>query len=130
MFALKYFFFFFFFDKLTSTYKSFVENLSRLQNKLLFIQRKITFIVEKICESFLFVCTRKLCKMCIVKCTFYTSMYNQSEHRILAFFSSPEGELIGWPCSGVRPSVRRPSVRRRRPQFQRSSSLKPLGRSS
>ena len=34
------------------------------------------------------------------------------------------GELIVYPCSGVRPS----SVRR--PQFQRSSSLKPLGRSS
>ena len=33
------------------------------------------------------------------------------------------GELIVYPCSGVRPS----SVRRR-PQFQRSSSLKPLGR--
>ena len=32
------------------------------------------------------------------------------------------GELIVYPCSGVRPS----SVRR--PQFQRSSSLKPLGR--
>ena len=33
------------------------------------------------------------------------------------------GELIVYPCSGVRPS----SVRR--PQFQRSSPLKPLGQS-
>ena len=34
-------------------------------------------------------------------------------------------ELIGYPCSGVRPSYVR---RRRRPQFQ-TSSLKPLARS-
>ena len=40
------------------------------------------------------------------------------------------GELIVYPCSGVRPSssVRRPPVVRR-PQFQRSSPLKPLGQS-
>ena len=37
-------------------------------------------------------------------------------------------ELIVYPCSSIRPSVRRPSVVRRRPQFQRSSSPKPLGR--
>ena len=38
------------------------------------------------------------------------------------------GELIVYPCSGVRPSsVRRPSVRRS--QFQKSSPLKPLGQS-
>ena len=37
------------------------------------------------------------------------------------------GELIVYPCSGVRPSSVRPSSVRR-PQFQRSSSLKPLGR--
>ena len=44
------------------------------------------------------------------------------------------GELIVYPCSGVRPSsVRRPSVVRpssvRRSHFQRSSPLKPLGQS-
>ena len=33
------------------------------------------------------------------------------------------GELIGWPCSGVRP------FSFRRQQFQRSSPLKPLGQS-
>ena len=39
------------------------------------------------------------------------------------------GELIVYPCSGVRPSSSvRPSVVRR-PQFQRSSPLKPLGQS-
>ena len=39
------------------------------------------------------------------------------------------GELIVYPCSGVRPAsvVVHPSVRR--PQFQRSSPLKPLGQS-
>ena len=36
------------------------------------------------------------------------------------------GELIGYSWSGVRPSV---VVRRRRPRFQTSSSLKPLARS-
>ena len=35
------------------------------------------------------------------------------------------GELIVYPCSGVRPS----SSGVRRPQFQRSSPLKPLGQS-
>ena len=49
----------------------------------------------------------------------------------LNFFSSPEpsgsqGELIVYPCSVVRPSVRRPSVVH---HFQRSSSLKQLGQS-
>ena len=41
------------------------------------------------------------------------------------------GELIVYPCSGVRPSssVVRPSSVVRRPQFQRSSPLKPLGQS-
>ena len=56
-------------------------------------------------------------------------------------FSSPEpkahkvsegsqGELIGWSCSVVRPSSSdvHPSVVVR-PQFQRSSPLKPLGQS-
>ena len=38
------------------------------------------------------------------------------------------GELIVYPCSGVRPSSVRPSVVRRS-QFQRSSPLKPLGQS-
>ena len=38
------------------------------------------------------------------------------------------GELIVYPCSGVRPSSSvRPSIRR--PKFQRSSPLKPLGQS-
>ena len=37
------------------------------------------------------------------------------------------GELIVYSCSGVRPSV--VVVVRRRPQFQTSSSPKPLGRS-
>ena len=60
---------------------------------------------------------------------FYTDEYN--------IFSSPEpsgsqGELIVYPCSVVRPSVRpssvvvRPSVVH---HFQRSSSLKQLGQS-
>ena len=54
----------------------------------------------------------------------------------MCIFSSPEpsgsqGELIVYPCSVVRPSVRRPSVVRPSVvhNFQRSSSLKPLGQS-
>ena len=53
-------------------------------------------------------------------------------YKVIAIFSSPEpsgsqGELIVYPCSGVRPSsVRRPSVVH---HFQRSSPLKPLGQS-
>ena len=40
--------------------------------------------------------------------------------------SGSQGELIVYPCSVVRPSVRRPSIVH---HFQRSSSLKPLGQS-
>ena len=51
----------------------------------------------------------------------------------LIFISSPEpfssqGELLVYPCSGVRRCCRR--CRRRRQQFQTSSPLKPLGQST
>ena len=55
----------------------------------------------------------------------------QTDTFLRGFISSPEpsgsqGELIVYPCSVVRPSVRRPSVVH---HFQRSSSLKQLGQS-
>ena len=58
-----------------------------------------------------------------------TKNYHRSKRILIGIYEIPlrtllaHGELIGYPCSGVR----RPSVRH--PQFQTSSSPKPLDRS-
>ena len=70
-------------------------------------------------------------------CTYTRPRYQVSAYRTigpLVFISSPEplgsqGELIVYPCSGIRPSSSVVHLSVVRPQFQTSSPLKPLGQS-